>query len=320
MDKITLLLFLATCFNSPKSYSQKFIENFYNESMDGVVSSDQARFYSISTNTDSGWFTKTYLLTLKRLQAVGLFEDKENTIKNGQFCWFYPNGQIKTICKYEHNQKEGIWLQFYDDGALQDSFNYKKDQLVGISLSWYQNGLIKDSFNFNENNGGVYVSWFDNGHASAAGKYINYPNQNGIWKYYHKNGNPSAIELYDNGFLKDQQYFDETGNPSETTKPDEKAKFPGGEKGWSRYLSHQLYFPSNYQFKNSFITSVVVTGTVNEDGQIIDAEVTVPLHPEFDKIALNAVKNSPRWIPAVSHNRKVYDKMRLTVTFLQSGY
>ncbi|MEO9145014.1 MAG: energy transducer TonB [Ginsengibacter sp.] len=59
---------------------------------------------------------------------------------------------------------------------------------------------------------------------------------------------------------------------------------------------------------------------VNEDGQIINAEVTVPLHPEFDKIALEAVKNSPKWLPAISQNRKVYSKLRETVTFLQSGY
>ena len=314
------LIFLLIFLNFQNSYSQKFIENFYNENMEGVVSSDQARFYSISNSTDSGWYTKTYLLTLKKLQMLGLFENKENTIKNGYFYWFYLNGEIKTICKYIHNQKEGVWLQFYSDGSLQDSFNYKNGNFSGISLSWYRDGSAKDSLNISENGNGVYVSWFDNGHPSASGRYISFTNQNGLWKYYHKNGNPSSIELYDNGILKDKKYFDENGNPIDTSVSDEGAKFPGGEKGWSKYISHQLYFPPNYEFKNSFITSIVITAIVNEDGRVINAEVTVPLHPEFDKIALNAVKNSPQWIPAISHNRKVYYNLRQTVTFLQSGY
>lgn len=61
-------------------------------------------------------------------------------------------------------------------------------------------------------------------------------------------------------------------------------------------------------------------GTINEDGQILDAEVIVPLHPEFDKIGLNAVKNSPRWNPVISHNRQISSAFRQTITFLQSGY
>jgi antitoxin component YwqK of YwqJK toxin-antitoxin module len=320
MYKLISLLFVFTCLNFSKTYAQKFIEKFYNENMKEVVSSDQARFYSISNSTDSGWYTKTYLLTLNKLQMLGLFEDKQNTVKNGHFYWFYPDGEIKTICKYVHNQKEGVWLQYYSDGSLQDSFNYKNGNLNGISLSWYRNGYPKDSFNFNKNGSGISVSWFDNGRPSAAGRYTGFDEQNGLWKYYHKNGNPSAIELYENGVLKDKQYFNEDGNPADTSVHDEGAKFPGGDKGWSKYISHQLYFPPNYEFKNSFITSVVVTGTVNEDGQVIDAEVTVPLHPEFDKIALNALKKSPKWIPAESHNRHIYYYFTQTVTFLQSGY
>jgi hypothetical protein len=56
---------------------------------------------------------------------------------------------------------------------------------------------------------------------------------------------------------------------------------------------------------------------VDEEGLIQDAEVTGSLHPDFDKIALEAIKNSPKWIPAIDHNRKIKAYRRQPVTFAQ---
>ncbi len=64
----------------------------------------------------------------------------------------------------------------------------------------------------------------------------------------------------------------------------------------------------------------MITGIINEDGKVLNAEVSVPLQPEFDKIALNAVNKSPKWIPAISHNRRVYFYFRQLVTFTQETF
>jgi outer membrane biosynthesis protein TonB len=56
---------------------------------------------------------------------------------------------------------------------------------------------------------------------------------------------------------------------------------------------------------------------VDEEGTIQDAEVTGSLHPDFDKVALEAIKNSPKWIPAIDHNRKIKAYRRQPVTFAQ---
>lgn len=313
-------LIIFTLLNSQYGFSQRYIERYYSENRKELFSSDGARFYTISTNTDSGWYTKDYILTINKLQMSGLFEDKENNIKNGIFYWFFPDGKIKTIGKYTHNLKDGTWLQYYSNGSLEDSLNYEKGNRRGISISWYLDGKIKDSFNNNENGNGIGVSWFDNGQPSSAGRYINFNNQHGRWNYYHKNGKISAVELYDNGILKDHQYFDEKGILSDTSLYNSEAEFPGGTKGWHKYLSAKLYFPGNLNFKNSYTAGIVITGIINEDGQVLNAEVSVPLHPEFDKIALNAVNKSPKWIPAISHNRRVYFYFRQLVTFTQETF
>ncbi|MGI8582838.1 MAG: toxin-antitoxin system YwqK family antitoxin [Chitinophagaceae bacterium] len=77
---------------------------------------------------------------------AGLYEDKENTISNGTFYWFYSNGTLKSVGRYVHNKKDGVWLNYFQDKSLKDSSNYKDGNLIG-SLGWYSNGFMRDSLN-----------------------------------------------------------------------------------------------------------------------------------------------------------------------------
>jgi TonB family protein len=56
---------------------------------------------------------------------------------------------------------------------------------------------------------------------------------------------------------------------------------------------------------------------VNEDGTVSDVDTYIPFHPAFDKIALNAIRKSPAWKPAIRQNRKVEQGIRQPVTFQQ---
>ncbi len=320
MKKIVTLYLILTGFSLLVN-AQAFMERYYDEDWNQVPGADIARFYSISKKTDSGWGTKEYYLTVNRIQMIGLFADKEKSIKNGNFYYYYPDGKIKSAGRYENNARTGLWLSFYNDGSLKDSLNYDGGHLKDISMSWYRNGFAKDSVIMHKGGHGVKVSWFDNGNPSEAGIYTEFDKKNGKWKYFHKNGNLSSEEVYDTDILLNKKFYNEDGSPGDTSQGERPASFPGGGKKWSKFISSQLYFPSRLEFQNVAVASVMVTATLNEEGEVIDAEVIVPLHPEFDKIALNAIKKSPKWQPAVSHNRKVYSTIKQTVSYSQSvGY
>jgi antitoxin component YwqK of YwqJK toxin-antitoxin module len=320
MKPSLFFILLSTFFCPGYIYSQKFIERYFDHNWKETVSADQARFYSLAESKDSGWLRRDYFINLKKVQMLGLYEDKENKIKNGTFYWLYPNGAFKQVGKYIHNKKVGVWLGFYDTGVMADSSNYIDGNPSGISLSWYRDGTAKDSLNVNENGLGVYISWFDNGQPSSAGRYIEFNKQHGRWQYFHKNGKISAVELYDRGVLKDKQYFDESGSSMDTAFHDKSAEFPGGDKAWYKFLSKNLHFPSNTELANSHFAFVVISGIINEEGKVIQVEVSVPFDTEFDAIALKAVKNSPSWLPAINHNRKVYHYFNQCVMFSQSFY
>jgi hypothetical protein len=247
----------------------------------------------------------------------GMYEDADCQIKNGYFLFYHANGVLESIGKYVHGKKEGTWLRYYNDGSMSDSTFYVKNIPTGTSLSWYSNGYPSDSTVIDEAGNGVKVTWFDNGKPSSAGRFAVGRNH-AKWTYFHKNGKQSSIETYVYGRLTGKQYFDEDGNPLiDTTSRDRHVSFPGGTKGWDKYTFKNIYFPSQYKLINGDKAVVVVTFDIDEDGNIANVFVITPFYPEFDKIVTDAIKKSPKWLPAIEHNRRMTKQVRQTIFFTQ---
>jgi len=278
-----------------------------------------ARFYSLIEKTDSGWHRRDYFVHSLTLQMEGVYEDSACKIPTGYFRYFHPTRYVESMGAYRNGKRQGVWLQYYSDGLLDDSTVYESGNPVGIRASWYRTGYLRDSANYNPDGSGVFFAWFDNGQPSCAGRYAPDRKKYGKWQYFHKSGRISAAEIYDpQGRLQEKAFFDEDGKPQmDTANDDRKASFPGGPKAWANYLSKALYFPDQYKFTNGDEATVVVKATINEDGKVMDVEVEVPFYPAFDKIALDAVRRSPNWIPAMDHHRKVKGYIRQPVTFSQ---
>lgn len=137
---------------------------------------------------------------------------------------------------------------------------------------------------------------------------------------FHKNGKVSATEIYENDKLVDKQYFNEEGNTlSDTSSRDKQATFKGGLQGWQKFIMKQLYFPDEYKILNADQAVVVLDALIDEDGNMTQVEVNTSFHPDFDRIAVNALRKSPKWTPAIKHNRRVKYAITQPVTFSQES-
>ena len=316
--RVRFALLIVALFISGFINAQKTIESWYDENWEGTHV-QLARYFSHMDNTDSGWYRKDMYVSTKQWQMIGLYEDKECKIRNGVFRWYFPNGKLKMLEKYIHNKKVGLHLEFYSDGSLKDSATYIDGHLMGTSQGWYKNGNQEYTLTLDETGKGVYTSWFDNGNPSSAGRYKNFNLKNGRWQYFHKNGKVSAVVLYDADNITNSQYFNEEGSiEDDTTQIFRTVQFPGGKKAWSKFMSDNLFFPSNLEIVNGYRAVLFVTATVTEDGKLTDIEVSLPLHPQFDKIAVEALKKSPQWIPAKEYNRKVASRLTQSVSYERS--
>ena len=299
------------------AFAQK-TEKFY-DYQGKATDGPHARFYSIVERTDSGYHRLDYYVHNMSLQMEGWFEDSACKIRSGKFTYLYPGKLLESTGRYLHNKKQGLWLAYHPNGMMADSTVYIDGLPIGTSMAWYSNGIPSDSCVYNSDGSGVKVGWFDNGNPSYAGRLAPDYKRYGKWQYFHKNGQTSAFELYNHGNLVDKQYFDEAGQPVlDTTNKDRGASFVGGTKAWLKYLDNHLYFPTDYTITNSDEAALVITLTIDEDGKTKDAFVSTPFYPPFEKIALGAIHASPKWQPAMNHNRRVSAVFRQPVVFSQA--
>jgi len=284
-------------------FSQK-IEKYYTYNWKETVPTD-ARFYGLVMKTDSGWHRSDYFLATKKLQMRGLYDDSSCKTPNGMIFYFYSDGKAEQYGNYVHGKKQGLWVSFHENGMMADSTVYQDGHPTGISMGWHDNGFTADSSNWSNEGDAVSVSWFDNGNVSSAGYYTAWGKRRGKWQFFHRNGKISAYEVYDNGKLISKECFGENVEALSACIADTSAEFRGGNKAWQDYLQRKLYFPPGYTFTNADAATVVISFVVDEDGNVKEPYVKVPLFKDFDQIALDVIRKSPKWIPATDHNRRI---------------
>jgi antitoxin component YwqK of YwqJK toxin-antitoxin module len=280
-------------------------------------SASEARFASAVTKTDSGWLRKDYYLPKRNLQMQGLYKDSTTRVKNGSFYFFHSNGKLESKGVYRNNKKEGTWLRFHPNGAMSDSTVFDNGHMTGISIQWHNNSYESDSTNY-DSDPVVHVSWHNDGSVSEAGRLDAAGNQIGKWRYYHRNGQVSADEFYQDGKLISVKYFAEDGSPvNDTSNKNHSAIFPGGVDAWLKFLGNKLYWPTQYQLVNGDLAAIGVQFTIDENGDVQDVFIFTPFEEAFNDIVIRAIKQSPKWKPAVWHNRRVPIVHRQTVNFKQ---
>jgi len=305
---------LGLCFLSANSQVEEtFFDHNWRE-----TTPDKGRFFRHSRHSDSGWVVQDYYLPKKSLQMKGLYLDSAKKIMNGYFYFFYPNGQLSSAGVSKDGKKQGTWLSFHPNGFMSDSTVYDESgRPTGISLQWHSNGYVSDSTSYT-GFGAVQVSWFDNGNVSSAGRVDTANHQIGKWQYFHRNGKLSASEVYDGGVPVSVNYFDEAGAPvADTSGRNRDPQFAGGVAGWLKYLGNHLYWPANYTLVNGDLAGVGVRFRVDEEGAVKDVFITVPFDEAFNDIVIRTIRNSPKWQPALSHNRRVAFQHRQIVNFQQ---
>ena len=305
-------LFIFLISQSQAQTIEKFYDYKWNECEPGA-----ARFLAVISKTDSGFSRSDFFIHEKTLQMSGKYKDIDCKIQNGYFHYFHSNGIVASVGQYINNKKEGLWLAYHNNGMMSDSANYTNGKPIGINLSWHSNGYNQDSIVTNADGSYVQVSWFDNGVPSSAGIYNNEDKRIGKWFFFHKNGKKSSEEIYTAGKIDEEKFFDENGDLTDKKYVDKEPTFPGGNKAWQEYVFKKSYFPEQYKIVNADKAVVVVTFSIDEEGTVCEVFVSTPFFPQFDKIAEQAIKESPKWSPAVNHNRKVKFTLRQPVTFSQ---
>ena len=224
---------------------------------------------------------------------IANFTDSTLSVNQGLFQSFYLNSKKETECNYENNVLSGVWRKWDSTGHLIDSLIYVNGQVSDSCKYYYsQNGVLNTFSCTDFTNDKFQQTFYDSGKVSSE---VFFTAQKGIRKDY-KDGTLAIDSLF--------------------TREEKEASFRGGAMGWSRYISGRITLNID-KFSERDYGTCVVRFIIETDGKVSDVEATTMKGTLLARVAVEAIKNGPRWIPAMQYGRLVR-AYRLQPVTLQS--
>jgi periplasmic protein TonB len=96
----------------------------------------------------------------------------------------------------------------------------------------------------------------------------------------------------------------DTNDSNFYSKVEVEASFPGGQPAWVKYITKQI-MQSIDQLRKKDYGTCIVKFIVRSDGYVSEVKATTMKNSRLAKIAVEAIENGPRWIPAQQNGKYV---------------
>jgi TonB family protein len=247
---------------------------YFNQNWEQSTKQDANYYRIVSTDTSSGsfrFFVRDFYLS-GQVQMTGTYKSIRPDNKDGQFIYYYENGQQQRDCHYRDNTLNGIFREWYRSGQQKNEQEYK-------------NGLLD----------GIYKTWRENGSLKMEARYVR-GKKNGNFKTYYENGQPIRNDLYEADRLVEGFCFTPDGDPTEYFPYMVMPQFQDGQTGLRKFIERELKYPPEAKRKG-YQGYVIVVFTVDEEGNVKDPQIVNGDREYFNKEALRVVNLFPKWIP-----------------------
>lgn len=131
-----------------------------------------------------------------------------NEVREGLWQFFNEAGIVISEENYLNGKPEGTWKKYYANGALLEELNYRNGVKDGTWKQYYYDGPVKQSATYR--NGlleGLASFFHPNGRVMVSGPYI-HNMKDGVWLYQNDSGVAEKREIWSNGFLSAEEYYD----------------------------------------------------------------------------------------------------------------
>jgi outer membrane biosynthesis protein TonB len=103
------------------------------------------------------------------------------------------------------------------------------------------------------------------------------------------------------------------------TKLEQEAEFPGGASEWSKYITMQINKDIDAIAKEGKYGTAIIRFIVDKNGKVSDVEATTMKGTLLAKIAIDAIRKGPKWIPGEQNGRVVNSYRLQPVTLKDAG-
>ena len=219
----------------------------------------------------------------KSLVFIEHYTDSSLQLSEGLFQSYYSNGPKELEGNYLRGKEDGPWLRWDSLGHMIDSSVYNNgEKVTEVHLGYHKNGLL---YSFIVNS--IKTDQLQKTYYDTSGKVVSevsFTGQNGIKKVY-KNG---IMVRTDSLFIRDEI----------------EASFPGGPAAWTQYVQKEVERNQN-EFTTKDYGTCIVKFIIDIDGKITEAAAITMQGTKLAEIAVSAIRNGPKWKPAMQYGRPV---------------
>lgn len=211
MQKIILTTLMFTIFALSSFGVDAGVDTiYYDKQWKGVSNRHFADFYRIIEKNPAPGYPKKFrdFFITGEMQGEGIYDtidrydDSKTVFGDGEFIWYYKNGQISKRHKIINRQIDGEYAEFYESGQPKKKWFFLNGKPQGECINYYENGKIKDKQNFkNGEYDGVFESYYENGDPARQAHFSNGKmnglytevREDGLWyQQEYKNGEPAT--------------------------------------------------------------------------------------------------------------------------------
>ncbi len=160
---------------------------------------------------------------------------------------------------------------------------------------------------------GRYIHYGRNGICDTLGQYIN-GHKEGHWETFLLGGQlVTQLEYHTDTLVDERDLAHITGI---YRRPEIGAAFPGGPPSWLQFLYRTLRYPES-AVTNGIMGISAVSFLVMTDGSINQQEVYVFRSSiySFDQAAVNVIRQSPKWVPALQDGKQILSYKTVPIDF-----
>ena len=242
--------------------------SYYFDNDINLTERSHAVFKGIGAYANNLFELKVFDIKRKKLLILEHFTDSSLQESNGLFVSFLPNGNKEWEGNYLSGKQDGLWRKWNWEGMVTDSSLFNKGQKISENIyDYYPGGKLMSTNFFSASNNKREVHFFD------------------------EKGNELTPNLNDD---PDKVFY----------KVEVEASFPGGLPAWSRYISSAIESHID-EFRKEDYGTCVIKFIVDTSGKVHDIIAASGCGKHISRVAVDAIKNGPKWIPAKQNGRLV---------------
>jgi TonB family protein len=227
------------------------------------------------------------------LQMEGASKTNDGNTKEGQYIFYYENGNKKSVQNYYKSRLKGKFLEWYENGNPKLEGEYiDSEKGFNYDFKTYQYWNYKNEHLVIDGNGNYEEI---EGSRSVKGKVKN-GFKDGIWTGIDKKMNYQYTDLYKKGEFISGKNIDSSGVSHEYNVLELKAMPKKGIQDFYNYVGKN-FTKTKEAFQNKISGKLFVTFIIDKDGKIVEPKVIKSLGYGLDEEAVRVITSYENWIP-----------------------